>query len=88
MVVKPGYKTSEFLAAALASISSWLFEWQGSLNPRYAAIVTAVAAGTYILSRAITKHGVALGNARVVPVATSAPLPVQSPVVPATPPQV
>lgn len=86
MVVKPGYKTTEFFAAALASVSSWLFEWQGSLNPRYAAIVTSVAAGTYILSRSITKHGVALGNARVVPVAPAAPLPVQTPPIPTPPP--
>jgi EamA domain-containing membrane protein RarD len=63
MTVKPGYKTTEFIASLLASVGSWLAEWQGSLSPRYAAIVTSASFAAYALSRAITKHGAFTGPA-------------------------
>lgn len=63
MIVKPGYKTTEMLVTVLASIGSWLAEWQGSLQPKWAAIATTISAAAYALSRAITKHGAARGNA-------------------------
>jgi hypothetical protein len=79
MIVKPGYKTTEFLSALLASIGAWLAEWQGSLQPRYAAIVTSASFAAYAFSRAITKHGVATANAPTGAVVTT-PGPVPAPV--------
>lgn len=79
MVVKPGFKTTEFLVSALAGIGAWLAEWQGSLQPRYAAIATSVSFAAYAISRAITKHGVATSGKPVVTVpAVPAPAPVPS----------
>jgi EamA domain-containing membrane protein RarD len=80
MIVKPGYKTTEFVASLLASIGAWLAEWQGSLQPRYAAIVTSASFAAYAFSRAITKHGVATSGKPVVTVpAVPAPTPVAVP---------
>jgi hypothetical protein len=63
MVVKPGYRTTEFWAAVLASVATWIAQWAGTLPPRYAAYVTALSAAAYAISRAITKHGAATGTA-------------------------
>jgi len=79
MQVKPGYRTTELLVVVLVSVAGWLAEWAGTLAPKWAAIVMAISSGMYIFSRGLTKLGVALGNAKVVPVQTVAP------VVPATP---
>lgn len=64
MIVKPGFKTTEMLVTVLASVGSWLAEWQGSLAPKWAALATTVSAAAYALSRAITKHGAAVGAAK------------------------
>jgi EamA domain-containing membrane protein RarD len=85
MILKPGYKTTEFVASLLASIGAWLAEWQGSLQPKWAAIVTSASFAAYAFSRAITKHGVATSGKPVVTVAPAAPaapvvVPAQSPV--------
>jgi EamA domain-containing membrane protein RarD len=63
MIVKPGFKTTEMLVTVLASVGAWLAEWQGSLQPKWAALATTVSAAAYALSRAITKHGAATGGA-------------------------
>jgi hypothetical protein len=68
MTVKPGYTTTEFLATLLASVGAWLAEWQGSLAPKWAAIATTVSAAAYVISRAITKHGVATSGKPIVTV--------------------
>lgn len=80
MIVKPGYKTTELLAAVLASASAWIAQWAGTLEPRWAAIVTAVAAGAYAVSRGLTKAGAYYGAAKatpgvVAPAATPVPAP-------------
>jgi hypothetical protein len=74
MIVKPGYRTTEFLGSVLASVGAWLADWQGSLSPRYAAIATSVSMAAYAISRAITKHGVATSGKPVVTV-PAAPAP-------------
>jgi hypothetical protein len=79
MIVKPGFQTTEMLVTVLASVGSWLAEWQGSLQPKWAALATTVSAAAYALSRAIVKHGVATGNAQIVPVAAVPPASVQTP---------
>lgn len=83
MIVKPGYKTTEMLVTVLASVGSWLAEWQGSLSPKWAALATTVSAAAYALSRAITKHGVATGGKAVVPVVATEAV---TPAAPAPPP--
>jgi EamA domain-containing membrane protein RarD len=73
MTVKPGYTTTEFLATLLASVGAWLAEWQGSLAPKWAAIVTSASFAAYAFSRAIVKHGVATSGKPIAVVsATSA----------------
>ncbi len=76
MIVKPGYFTTEFWGSLLASVGAWLAEWQGSLNPRYAAIATSVSFAAYAISRSITKHGVASsGKPVLIPGSEPAPNP-------------
>jgi hypothetical protein len=84
MIVKPGFKTTEFVVSVLAGVGSWLAAWDGTLSPKYAAIASAVAAGLYSLSRALTKYGALTGGKAVVPVVPAqavapapAPVPVQ-----------
>lgn len=88
MIVKPGYKTTELAVTVLTALGSWLAEWQGSLAPKWAALATTVSAAAYALSRAITKHGVATGNATVVPVVPAVPAQPVPVSVPAAPQQV
>jgi hypothetical protein len=83
VIVKPGYKTTELLAAILASVSSWLFEWQGSLSPKYAAYVSAIAAAAYAISRGLTKLGAYLGAAKATPPVVAPNAAVESPIPPA-----
>jgi EamA domain-containing membrane protein RarD len=83
MTVKPGYTTTEFLASLLASVGAWLAEWQGSLAPKWAAIVTSASFAAYAFSRAIVKHGVATSGK---PIVTVPAVPVAPPV-PAPPVQ-
>ena len=72
MTVKPGYLTTEFWVTLLTSIAALIAALTSNLNPRYAAIGAAISEGLYALSRAITKHGVALSHRPVVAPATPA----------------
>ena len=76
MTAKPGYLTTEFWVTTLTSLAALIAALTSNLNPRYAAIGAAISEGLYAISRAITKHGVALAT-RPVTVAptTLAPAP-------------
>lgn len=57
MIVKPGYKTTEFLAAVVAAVVPWIAQWAGTLSPKWAAIVMGISTVGYQLSRGLTKLG-------------------------------
>lgn len=59
--MKPGVKTSEFLAVLLFSIGALASSIADQLAPRYAAIGIGVAAAAYAISRGIAKHGALVG---------------------------
>ena len=73
---KPGYKTSELLATFLAALVPWIAQWAGTLNPKWAAIVTGIEGAAYAISRGLTKLGAYMAT----------PPPVQSLPSPPTPP--
>ena len=73
MIVKPGYKTTELLAAVVAAAASWLAAWDGTLPAKYAAIASAIVAGLYAISRGITKYGALSGPSGTVTVAVDKP---------------
>lgn len=66
MVVKAGYKTTEFLVTVLVGVGSLAASLAGQLQPRYAAIASAVSVAAYAISRSITKNGVAQSPTTVV----------------------
>lgn len=53
--LKPGYRTSEFWATALAVVGLVAASVAASLPPRYAAIGTAVSVAAYSFSRGLAK---------------------------------
>ena len=73
---KPGYQTTELLAAILASVAAWVAQWAGTLSPKWAAIVMGAATVGYQISRGLTKLGAYMAT----------PPPVQSLPSPPTPP--
>ena len=73
---KPGYQTTELLAAVLASVAAWVAQWAGTLSPKWAAIVMGASTVGYQLSRGLTKLGAYM----------STPPPVESLPTPPTPP--
>lgn len=54
-VLKPGYKTTEFVVVVLTIIGQTVAALAGDLSPHWAAIATSAAAGLYALSRGIAK---------------------------------
>jgi hypothetical protein len=54
-MLKPGYKTTEFAVAVATIIGTVLFSVADKLPPRYAAMASAVAAGSYAVSRGLAK---------------------------------
>lgn len=54
-VLKPGYKTTEFLVAALTIVGLVVASAATSLPPRYAAIGSAVSAAAYSIARGLAK---------------------------------
>lgn len=78
-MLKPGYKTTEFLAVVLVAIGSLAAALASELTPRWAAIASAISVGAYAVGRGIAKAGATMGN---VP---TAPTPPNPPAV--TPPQ-
>lgn len=76
MPTRSGFRTSEFWVTTLTSLAALVAALTSNLNPRYAAIGAAISEGLYAISRAITKHGVALATRPVTVVpATLAPAP-------------
>lgn len=69
---KPGYQTTELLAAILASVAGWIANWAGTLSPKWAAIVMGASTVGYQLSRGLTKLGAYMSTP---PAATSLPSP-------------
>lgn len=63
MTAKPGLQTTELWIAVLTEVGALAAALAGELSPKYAAIASAVSAAAYAISRGITKHGVASGNA-------------------------
>jgi len=80
MIVKPGYKTTEFLVTVLVAVGSLAASLANELAPRYAAFASAISVAAYAISRSITKNGVAQSPTTVVttqPVAPPPPPPAQ-----------
>lgn len=57
MTPKPGYQTTELLAAVIASVAGWVANWAGTLSPKWAALVMAASSVGYSISRGLTKLG-------------------------------
>lgn len=55
---KPGWKTTEFWMTVVSQISTVVGVFQGSISPKYAAIISASLTGIYGLIRAFTKANV------------------------------
>jgi hypothetical protein len=55
--MKPGYKTTEFLALLLVNIGSVAASLEGNLSPKYAAFAAAISAGAYAIGRGLAKGG-------------------------------
>ena len=53
--IKPGYKTTEFWITTLATLGALGAALQGMLPPKYAALVGAISAGCYAISRGLAK---------------------------------
>ncbi len=68
--MKPGIKTTELAVSVLTDIGVLAAALQGSLPPKWAAIVAAVSTFAYSLSRGIAKIGAAIP-----PVTSPAPAP-------------
>jgi len=68
VVLKPGYKTSEFWVTTLATLGAIVAASADWLPPRYAALVAGAAQGLYALSRGLAKLGATLGPVPTQPV--------------------
>lgn len=75
MIPKPGYQTTELLAAVLASVAGWVATWAGTLNPKWAAIVMCASSVGYSLSRGLTKLGAHMANPTIHAVPEPPPAP-------------
>lgn len=53
--MKPGYKTTEFLISACLIVGYAAFAVADKLPPRYAAIASAIAGGSYAVARGLAK---------------------------------
>lgn len=78
-MLKPGYRTTEFLAVVLVAIGSLAAALASELTPRWAAIASAISVGAYAVGRGIAKAGATLGTVPTAPVPPNQP--------PVTPPQ-
>lgn len=56
-VLKPGYKTSEFVVTVLTDVGALAAALSGHLSPHWAAVATAVSTAAYALSRGHAKNG-------------------------------
>jgi hypothetical protein len=56
-MLKPGYKTTEFLLTLATNVGVLAASLAEHLSPRYAAIASAVSVAAYALGRSIAKAG-------------------------------
>lgn len=56
-VLKPGYKTSEFIALVALNVGTVAASLQGSLAPNWATIAGIVSVSAFALSRGLAKAG-------------------------------
>jgi hypothetical protein len=54
-MLKPGYKTTEFIATAVIVLGSFIASVADYLPPRYAALASSVVTGLYAVSRGLAK---------------------------------
>ena len=54
-MLKPGYKTTEFLATIAFNVAVLVSALADALSPHWAAIAAAAATGLYALSRGLAK---------------------------------
>lgn len=78
-MLKPGYKTSELIVTVLLALGAVAASLAGELQPRYAAIASAISVAAYAIARGLAKNGATRG---IIP---TAPVPPNQP--PVTPPQ-
>jgi hypothetical protein len=79
MHLKPGYRTTELLAAVLASAAAWVANWAGTMSPRSAALVMAASTVGYQLSRGLAKLGAHLAAPQPAAPAAAVPPPPPQP---------
>jgi len=56
-ILKPGYKTSEFIALVLLNVGVVATAIQGALTPKWAAVAAAISVGCYNIGRGLAKAG-------------------------------
>lgn len=61
-MLKPGVKSSEFVAVLIFAIGALASSLADQLQPKWAAIAISVATAAYAVSRGIAKHGAALAS--------------------------
>lgn len=55
--MKPGHRTSEFVATVALCVALGTAALVSQLSPRYAAIASAISIAAYAISRGIAKQG-------------------------------
>jgi len=55
-MLKSGFKTSEFLLTILSLVYTNVTSIAGFLDPKIAAVFTAIVSGAYVISRGIAKQ--------------------------------
>lgn len=60
VLLKAGYKTTEFLLTVAVSVATLAAALADALTPRYAAFATSISIGSYAVSRGLAKLGVLL----------------------------
>jgi hypothetical protein len=60
VLLKAGYKTTEFLVTVAVLVATLAAACASALTPRYAAIASSISAGAYAVSRGLAKLGVLL----------------------------
>jgi hypothetical protein len=56
-MLKPGWRTTEFVVTVLVSVGAVVAAFADALTPRYAAIASAVSVAAYAIARGLAKNG-------------------------------
>lgn len=62
LVLKTGYKTTEFLLVVANCIGVLAAALASALTPRYAAIASSISVGAYAVGRGLAKLGLLLAS--------------------------